>query len=86
MKANSYKSHLIMSFAEATTAMIDGLSIVLSKTDVFLGITIDHKLKFHDHANYLCKRAGLKVNTFACIAPFTNVGKKPIIMKSFIKS
>ena len=75
-----------MSYAEATTGMIDGLSIVLSKTDVFLGITIDHKLKFDDRANYLCKRAGLKLNVFACIAPFMNVGRKPIVMKSFIKS
>ena len=32
MKANSDKSHLIMSCAEATTAVIDGLPIDSSKT------------------------------------------------------
>ena len=32
MKANSDKSHLIMSWAEATTGMIDGLPIDSSKT------------------------------------------------------
>ena len=32
MKASSDKSHLIMSCAEATTAVIDGLSIDSSKT------------------------------------------------------
>ena len=39
MKANSDKSHLIMSCAEATTAVIDGLPIDSSKTEVLLGIT-----------------------------------------------
>ena len=45
MKANSDKSHLIMSCTEAPTAMIDGLSINSSKTEVLLEITIDHELK-----------------------------------------
>ena len=34
MKANSDKSHLIMSCAEATTRMINGLPIDSSKTEV----------------------------------------------------
>ena len=51
MKANSDKSHLIMSCAEATTAVIDGLPIDSSKTEVLLGITIDHELNFDDHVN-----------------------------------
>ena len=42
IRGNSDKSHLIMSCAEATTAVIDGLPIDSSKTEVLLGITIDH--------------------------------------------
>ena len=61
MKANSDKSHLIMSCTEATTAMIDGLPIDSRKTEVLLGITIDHELKFDDHVNYLRKKS--KFNT-----------------------
>ena len=53
MKANSDKSHLIMSSAETTTAVIDGLPIDSRKT-VLLGITIDHELKFDDHVHRLC--------------------------------
>ena len=75
-----------MSYAEATTAMIDGLPIDSSKTEVLLGITIDHELKFDDHVNRLCKKASLKLNVLARIAPFMNVSKKRIIMKSFIES
>ena len=86
MKANSDKSHLIMSCAEATTALIDGLPIDFSKTEVLLGITIDHELKFDDHLNRLCKKASLKLNALARIAPFMNVSKKRIIMKSLIES
>ena len=56
--------------------MIDGLPIDSSKTEVLLGITIDHELKFDDHANYLCKKAMLKFNALARIAPFMNVSKK----------
>ena len=86
MKASSIKSHLIMSCAEATTAMIDGLPIDSSKTEALPGITIDHELKFDDHVNHLCKKASLKLNALARIAPFMNVSKKGIIMKSFIES
>ena len=86
MKANSDKSHPIIRCIEATTAMIDGLPIHSSKTEVLLGITIDHELKFDDHVNYLCKKASLKLNALTRITHFTNVSKKRIIMKSFIES
>ena len=56
MKANSDKSYLIMSCAEAFTKMTNGLPIDFSKTEVLLGITIDHELKFDDHVNHLCKK------------------------------
>ena len=85
MKANSDKSHLIMSCAEATTAVIDGLPIDSSKTEVLPGIIIDHELKFHDHVNRLCKNR-LPKTLCTCIAPFMNVIKKRILMKSLIKS
>ena len=76
MKANSDKSHLIMSCEEAATAMIDGLPIDSNKTEVVLGIPIYHELKFDDHVNHLCKKARLKLNALARIAPFTYVSKK----------
>ena len=86
MKANSDKSHLLMSCVETTTAMIDGLPIDSSKTVVLLGITIDHELKFDNHFNKLCKKASLKLNVLARIATFMNFSKKQIIMTSFIES
>ena len=75
-----------MSCTEATNEMIYGLSIDSSKTEVLLGITIYHELKFDDHVNRLCKKASRKLNALARLAPFMNVSKKRIIMKSFIVS
>ena len=72
MKANSDKSHLIMSCIEAITAVTDAFPIESSKAEVLLGITIDYELKFDDHVNYLCRKASLKVNALACIARFMN--------------
>ena len=86
MKANSDKSHLIMSCVEATATMIDGLPIDSSKTEVLLGITIAHEFKFDDHVNRLCKKASLKLNALVRIAPFMNVSKRQFIMKLFIES
>ena len=86
MKANSDKTHLIMSCTEETTSIIDGLPIDSSKTEDLLGITIDHELKFDDHVNHLRKKASLKLNALDRIAPFMNVSKKRIIKKSFIES
>ena len=70
MKENSHKSHLIMSCAEATTAMIDVLPTDSSTTEVILGITIDHELKFDNHANHLCKKASLKLNALTPYCTF----------------
>ena len=42
-------------------------------------------MKFDDHVNCLCKKASLKPNARARFAPFMNVSKKRIIVKSFIE-
>ena len=72
MKANSDKSHLIMSCTEATTAMIDGLPTDSIKTEVLLRITIDHEFKFQSYA----KKASRNLIALDRIAPFIYVSKK----------
>ena len=84
MKANSDKSHLIMSCNEPSTLVIDGSSIETNTKGVFLGITIDKDLKFDDHINSLCKKACQKLNALARLAPYMKVEKKrTITMKAF---
>ena len=86
MKANSDKSHLLMSCSGVSNPLIDGFSIDSSIKEVLLGITIDKELKFDDHVNNLCKKACQKLNALARIAPFMNIEKNRIIMKAFIES
>ena len=86
MKANSDKSHLLMSCSGISTPLIDGFSIDSSVKEVLLGTTINKELKFDDHVNNLCKKACQKLNAVVRIAPFMNIEKKRIIMKAFIES
>ena len=86
MKANSDKSHLLLSFNESSTLVIHDSFIETNTKEVLLGITIDKDLKFNDHVNNLCKKACQKLNALARLAPYMSVEKRRIIMKAFIES
>ena len=73
MKANSDKSHILLSCSEPSTALIDGSSIESNTKEILLGITIDRDLKFDEHVNNLCKKACQKLNAFARLSPLLNV-------------
>ena len=84
MKANSDKSHLLLSYNEPSKLVTDGSFIETNTKEVLLGITIDKDLKFDDHVNNLCKEACEKLNALACLVPYMNVEKRRIIMKCSI--
>ena len=86
MKANSDKSHLLLSCNEPSTLVIDGSSIETNIKEELLGITIDKGLIFDDHANSLCKKACQKLNALARLVPYMKVEKRKIIMKAFVES
>ena len=85
-KANSDKSHIFLRCSEPSTALIDGSSNESNTKQILLEITIERDSKFGEHVNNLCKKACQKLNTFVRLAPFMNVDKKRMIMKSFIES
>ena len=62
MKANSDKSHLLVSFNEPYAAVIDGASSESNIKEVFLEITIERELKFHDHVSTICKKSYQKLH------------------------
>ena len=68
------------------TAKIDNNYIESEKEQMLLGITIDSKLTFENHINNICKRASQKLNALARVAPYMNIQKRRIIMKSFVTS
>ena len=87
MKANSDKSHLLLSCSEPSTALLGGSSVESSTEEILLGIAVDiWDLKFDGHIKNLCKKACEKLSVLACLAPFMNVDKKRIVMKAFIES
>ena len=86
MKVNTDKIHLLVSGNVRATAKIDNINIESENEQVLLGITIDSNLTFENHINNICKKASQKLNALARVAPYMNMQKRRIIMKSFVTS
>ena len=85
MTANNDKSHLLMSCKEPSRARIEGSCIKSSQKQLLLGVTIDNELKFDDHINYLCEKAGQKLG-LSSICAFYGYEYKRTIAKAFVES
>ena len=85
VKANSGKSHLLMSGTETTHANVDDSMIKSCQKEILLGINLDGELKFEDHGHFMCKKASQKLYAFARIAPFMDL-KQRRNMKAFVES
>ena len=86
MKANTDKSHLLLSGNSNLTANIDGNVIESEGKQVLLSITIDSNLSFNKHINNLGKKNSAKLNALARIAGYMDFPKRRLIMKAFITS
>ena len=86
MKANTDKSHVLLSGKNKQAANIDGHQIISEDEQVLLGVTIDSNLTFESHINNLCKKSSAKLNALARISGYMDITKRRIIMKSFITS
>ena len=86
MKANTEKSHLLLSGSNRLTANIDGNVIESEDNQILLGITIDSNLSFNKHINNLCKKASVKLNALARMLGNMDLPKCRVIMKSLITS
>ena len=83
MKANSDKSHILLSCSEPSTALIDGSSIESNTKEILLGITIGRDLKFDEHVNNPYKKVWQKLNALVRLAPFMEADKKKNDNESF---
>ena len=86
MKANSDKSHLILSTDKVCQAIINNDTIYNSKSEKLLGITIDSGLKFDEHLTNLCNKASQKLSALARVSYYMSLQQKRRIMKAFITS
>ena len=64
MKANSDKSHLLLSTSTSSTANIIGDIIKNSESEKRLGVTIDYKLNFEKHLSKVCDKASQTLHAF----------------------
>ena len=75
MKANTEKSHLLLSGSNRLTVNIDGNVIESEDNQILLGITINSNLSFNKHIDDLCKKASAKLNAFARIPGYMDLPK-----------
>ena len=76
MKANSGKSHLLMSGTETTHKNVDGSMIKSSQEEILLS-----ELKFEDHVKFMCKKACQKLFILARVASFMDLKQRRNTMK-----
>ena len=86
MKANSSKSHLLMSGTETAPTNVDGSIIKSTQKEIRLGINFDSKLKFEDHVNFMFKKASRNLYALNRIASFMDLKQRRNIMKTFAES
>ena len=86
MKANSDKSHLLLSTSTSSTANINGDIIKNSESEKLLGVTIDYKLNFDEHLSQVCDKASQKLNALARISSYMNIKQRKRVMRAFISS
>ena len=84
MKANSDKSHLLLSTSTSSTANING--DIIKNSEKLLGVTIDYKLNFEEHLSKVCDKTGQKLNALARISSYMNINQRKRIMRAFISS
>ena len=87
LKANSGKSHLILSSKSIDiSAEINGKTINNENDVYLLGITLDNDLNFTKHVSNLCKKASQKLHALSRVSGLMSINQRRILMKSFIQS
>ena len=85
-KANSKKSHFLLTSNEEVNLNLDDLIIKNSKSEKLLGINIDNFLTFNEHVSKLCEKASQKLHAIARISSYLNKNKLRLIMNAFFSS
>ena len=88
MKLNQSKCHFLISSNSPEHLWIQvGEQIIWeSLYEKLLGVTINKDLKFNDHVQSICKKAGAKVTALARLIRIVTMEQKKILMNSFIES
>ena len=86
LKANSGKSHVMLTTDNKLKINVKGSPISNEKTVKLLGVTVDNKFSFEPHLNLVCKKVSQKLHALARVSKFISKKKLRVIMKAFIMS
>ena len=86
LKANSGKSHVMLTTDNKLKINVKGSPISNEKIVKLLGVTVDNKLSFESHLNLVCKKVSQKLHALARVSKFISKKKLRVIMKAFIMS
>ena len=85
IKANSSRSHVILTFDNMEQVNVGGNIIGFEKkTVMLLGITVDNKLSFEPHLNITCKTVSQNLHAFARLSTHILQKKLKMIMRVII--
>ena len=83
MKANPDQYHFICSTDDKINIIAESQKICNSPCENLKGVRSDSKLTFDADNNGICKKAGLKLNALAQIAPYMDLNKKRLLLNAF---
>ena len=86
MKANTDKSHLLLSQTEKISTQIYDENIINTSCEKLLGVKIDRELKFDEHVKSLCKKANQKLSALTRLSSLMSFDQRKLIMNAFITS
>ena len=86
MKANTDKSHLLVSCTETTYANANGSMTKSSQKEILFGIKFDNELKFEGQINFMSKKQAKRLYALARVAPLMDLKQRRNIMRAFVES
>ena len=86
LKANSGKSHVMLTADNKLKINVRGNPISNEKIVQLLGVTVYNKLSFEPHLNKVCKKVSQKFHALGRVSKFISKKKLTVIMKAFTMS
>ena len=86
LKANTGKSHILLSTNKPEIASIDGIPLAASFHEKLLGVTIDSELKFQNHNTELCLKVSKKLNALCYTSSSMSLENRRTLLKAYIES
>ena len=86
MKANSDKSHFLLTDTDYQGIEVCNEKIENSFCEKLLGIKIDTEMKFEEHVEKLCEKASQRINALARISSYMTTQQRKLILNSYVIS